>query len=148
MSVTKMAYPSTLLLITLLSIGFTVSSAQFPVVDVPLAGVITCTNTSLAAVGTSRVVPQARVDVVCGLSQSVLRSTTTNSQGLYTFFFNRVGIPLLYNPEQCLLRVVLPPGSCVFVPPGVSITFPIIAIRSILGVLSAYIPGAPTYVVA
>ncbi|KAL2243168.1 UNVERIFIED_CONTAM: hypothetical protein Sindi_0434800 [Sesamum indicum] len=143
-----MAYPSTLLLITLLSIGFTVSSAQVSVLDVPLAGVITCANTSLAAVRTFRVVPQARVDVVCGLSQTVVRSTTTNSQGIYTFFFDRVRTPLLFNPEQCILRVVLPLGSCVFVPPGVSITFPIIAIRNLLGILLSYIPGAPTYVVA
>ncbi|KAL2243167.1 UNVERIFIED_CONTAM: hypothetical protein Sindi_0434700 [Sesamum indicum] len=139
-----MAFPSTLLLITLLSIGFTVSSA----VDVPLAGVISCTNTSLAAVGTFPVVPQARVDVVCGLSQTVLRSTTTNSRGIYTFFFELVKIPLLYNPEQCLLKVTLPPGSCVFVPLGSVITFPIIAIRDIVGIVSEYIPGAPTLVLA
>ncbi|KAL0415016.1 UNVERIFIED_CONTAM: hypothetical protein Slati_3333500 [Sesamum latifolium] len=141
-----MAFPSTLLLIALFSIEFTVSLAQVPGVDIPLAGVVTCPNTSLATVGTYRVVPQARVDVVCGLSQIVLQSTTTNTQGIYTFFFDLVKIPLLYNPDQCLLRVILPPGSCVFVPPGGSITFPIIAIKNILGILSTYIPGAPTYV--
>ncbi|KAK4437325.1 hypothetical protein Salat_0066400 [Sesamum alatum] len=120
-----MALPSTLLFIALLSIGFTVSLAQLPLFDISLAGTISCPNASLATVGTFRVIPQATVDVVCGLSR----------------------IPLLFNPELCQLRVILPVGSCVFVPPGGSIILPITAIKDRLNIVSTYIPGAPTYVV-
>ncbi|KAK4427425.1 hypothetical protein Salat_1511800 [Sesamum alatum] len=142
-----MALPSTLLLITLLSIGFTVSYAQGDLAGFAVGGVIFCPNTSLAAVGTYRVVPQATVDVVCGRSQSVVRSTTTNSAGIFSFFFNRVET-LLFNLEECQIRVILPPGSCVFVPPGGSIRYTIISIRNRLGIVNAYILGAPTYVLA
>ncbi|KAK4428484.1 hypothetical protein Salat_1148000 [Sesamum alatum] len=142
-----MALPSTLLFKALLSIGFTVFLVQLQLVDVSLAGVITCPNMSLETVGTFCVIPQATVDVVCGLSQSVIRSTTTNSAGIFSFFFNRARIQLLLNPKLCQLRIILPVGSCVFVPPGGSIRSSIIAIRVSLNIVSAYIPGPPTYVV-
>ncbi|KAI3455655.1 hypothetical protein Pfo_012318 [Paulownia fortunei] len=144
-----MGFPSTLLLIALLSIGFTVSSAQGAFNNVTLAGVVTCNNASVAAVKTYRVIPQARVDVVCGILffQRVTKSTTTNFAGIYSFSFSPVDI-LFNNPELCNLNVTIPPNSCNFDPPGGALRFPIIAIRSAVGVVIDYVPGAASYVPA
>ncbi|KAL8043490.1 hypothetical protein ABFX02_09G123500 [Erythranthe guttata] len=142
-----MAFLAKLLLVSLLSIGVTATSAQVGIFgNVTLAGVITCPNDSLATLRIFRIIPEAKVDVVCGILffQRTVKSTTTNLIGVYSFSFSFSDI-LLNNPELCYLNVTLPSNSCTFDPPGGAIRFPIVGIRSVLGTVSAYIPGAPSY---
>ncbi|KAL6568323.1 hypothetical protein OROHE_004007 [Orobanche hederae] len=144
-----MAFSSNILLaLVLVSIGSsTISSAQSN--NVTLAGVVTCPDASLSAVGTYRVIPQAKVDVVCPVLffPRVAKSTMTNFVGVYSFSFGPSEI-LFSNPELCYLNVTLPVNSCKLDPPGGAIRFPIIGIRSFFGMVMAYIPGAPRYVAA
>ncbi|KAL7126360.1 hypothetical protein ABFS83_14G181100 [Erythranthe nasuta] len=149
-----MAFPVTLLLVSLVSIGFTESSAQGDVHvslfnNITMAGVITCPNASLANVKTFSTIPEAKVDVVCKFLflKRVMKSTTANNEGVYSFSFSMSDI-LLNKLNLCYLNVTIPPNSCTFRPPGGAIRFPIVGIKSDSGKVIAYIPGAPSYVPA
>ncbi|KAG8380197.1 hypothetical protein BUALT_Bualt07G0168400 [Buddleja alternifolia] len=109
--------------------------------------VITCANTSLSTVRTFPVIPQAKVDVVCGFLffPSVTKSVTTNSAGIYSISFNTADV-LFNNPNACYLNVNLPAYSCTFDPLGGALRFPIVTIRSDLGVVTAFVHGAMSYV--
>lgn len=135
-----------LLIIALLSLKLTQTPAQTVDISEVLAGTITCINTSIATARIYAIVPQAKVEFVCGILffQRVVKSTTTNYAGIYTFAFSISDI-LLSNPEFCHLRVTFPPSSCTFDPPGGTLRFPIIGVRSSSGSLIQYIPGAPSY---
>lgn len=135
-----------LLLIVFLSLKLTRTPAQTVEISEVLAGVITCANTSISEARTYAIVPRAKVEFVCGILvfERVVKSTTTSNAGIYTFSFSPTDI-LLTNPEICHLRVTFPPSSCTFDPPGGTLTFPIIGIRSSSGSLVQYIPGAPSY---
>ncbi|KAL6585225.1 hypothetical protein OROMI_004514 [Orobanche minor] len=133
------------LVIALIAIGsFTLSSAQFD--NITLIGVVYCPNTSLSDVRTYRLIPQAKVDVVCPVffSPRVTKSTTTNLVGVYTFSFSPSDI-LFGNPEFCYLNITLPANSCKFDPPGGAIRYPILAARSFFGRVLTYSPGVPSY---
>ncbi|XP_057792883.1 uncharacterized protein LOC131009512 [Salvia miltiorrhiza] len=134
------------LLIALLSLGFTQSPAQTVEINVVLAGIVTCTNTSIANARTYAVIPQAKVEFVCGIwiLERVIKSTTTSNAGIYTFAFGPKDI-LLNNPELCHLRVTFPSSSCSLDPPGGVLRFPIIGIRSSSSLLTEYIAGSPSY---
>lgn len=140
-----MGFPS-LLLIALLSLQLSQSAAQTVEVSMVLAGLVTCTNTSISDAISYAVIPQAKVAVVCGifLFERVVKSTTASYFGIYTFSFSPTDI-LLTNPEFCHLRVTFPASSCTFDPPGGVLRFPIVGIRSSSGSLIEYIPGVPTY---
>ncbi|KAG6425794.1 hypothetical protein SASPL_109998 [Salvia splendens] len=134
------------LLIALLSLGFTQSPAQTVEINLVLAGVLTCTNTSIASAGTYAVIPQAKVEFVCGIwiFERVVKSTTTSSLGIYTFSFGARDI-LLNNPELCYLKATFPSSSCSLDPSGGVLRFPIVGIRSSSGILTEYVPGSPSY---
>ncbi|KAG6428821.1 hypothetical protein SASPL_106858 [Salvia splendens] len=111
-----------------------------------LAGVLTCTNTSIASAGTYAVIPQTKVEFVCGILifERVVRSTTTSSLGIYTFTFGARDI-LLNIPEFCHLKATFASSSCSLDPSGGVLRFPIVGIRSSSGTLIEYIPGSPSY---
>ncbi|KAH6793293.1 hypothetical protein C2S52_003770 [Perilla frutescens var. hirtella] len=140
-------FPSTLFLIFLLTVAFSQSSCEEVISNVSLAGIVTCINASIVSVKTYPVIPGAQVDVVCGIPfiEKVMKSTTTNLAGIYSFSFNMADMILLNVPDLCHLNVAIPANSCLFDPSGGLLKFPIIGIRSSLGMLIDFIAGAPTY---
>ncbi|KAG6384548.1 hypothetical protein SASPL_155627 [Salvia splendens] len=83
-----------------------------------LAGIVTCINASIATVKTYPLVPDAR------------GSDTA----------------LLSVPEMCYLKIAMPENSCVFDPSGGFVKLPIVVgLRSGLGMVTYFIPGAPSY---
>ncbi|KAL2534199.1 Uncharacterized protein Adt_07550 [Abeliophyllum distichum] len=148
-----MAFPSTFFLITtLLSIAFTASSAQLLLSGGVLGGVITCTNTSLAIAGTYNVIPQAKVDLLCGSGSAsqVIKSTVTNTTGVYYFLFTSVDT-ILNDPGKCFLLVTLPPNSCIFNIPNGVLRIPIVVLGTVdalVGKLLILVPGALSYVLS
>ncbi|GER28362.1 pollen Ole e 1 allergen and extensin family protein [Striga asiatica] len=114
------------------------SSAQYSLPT--LAGVIYCQNASLSEVPRFRVIPRAKVEVLCNdfFQPRVVKSATTDNRGLYSFNLGR-------SLEDCFIEVMLPDGSCTFNPPGGVIQFPIIPIKSTSGQVVDYIPGTPIY---
>ncbi|CAA3020263.1 Hypothetical predicted protein [Olea europaea subsp. europaea] len=128
-----MAFPSTyLLMTTLLSIAFALSSAQLLLSGGILGGVITCTNTSVAIAGTYDVIPQAKVDLVCGSGSvsQVVKSTVTNTAGVYTFIFTSLDT-ILNDPGKCFLLVTLPINSCIFNIPNGVLRIPIVVLGTV-----------------
>ncbi|KAL2555172.1 uncharacterized protein Fot_08791 [Forsythia ovata] len=148
-----MAFPSTFFLMTtLLSIAFTASSAQLLLSGGILGGVITCTNTSLAIAGTYNVIPQAKVDLVCGSGSvsQVIKSTVTNTAGVYYFLFTSVDT-ILNDPGKCFLLVTLPTNSCIFNIPSGVLRIPIVVLSTVdalVGKLLILVPGALSYVLS
>ncbi|KAL2555043.1 uncharacterized protein Fot_08662 [Forsythia ovata] len=148
-----MAFPSTFFLMTtLLSIAFTASSAQLLLSGGILGGVITCTNTSLAIAGTYNVIPQAKVDLVCGSGSvsQVIKSTVTNTAGVYYFLFTSVDT-ILNDPGKCFLLVTLPTNSCIFNIPNGVLRIPIVVLSTVdalVGKLLILVPGALSYVLS
>lgn len=143
----KVAFPSTLLFISLLSLAHSQASSGQPGISVTLAGVVTCINASIATARTYPVIPEARVDVVCGILylEKVIQSSTTNLAGIYSFSFNVTDMFLLNVPELCYLNVTLPDNLCMLNPSGGFLKFPIIGMRSGLGLVNELIPGPPRY---
>lgn len=143
----KMAFPSTLLFISLLSLAHSKASSGQPISGVTLAGIVTCINASIATARTYPVIPGARVDVVCGILflAKVIKSSTTNLAGIYSFSFNVTDMLLLNVPEMCYLNVTLPDNLCMLNPSGGFLKFPIIGMRSGLGLVNEFIPGSPRY---
>ncbi|KAG6425795.1 hypothetical protein SASPL_109999 [Salvia splendens] len=143
-----MAFPSSFLLITLLSLALSQASSQALYSNATLAGIVTCINASIAAVKTYPLVPDARVDVVCGVLfvEKVIKTAHTNLEGVYSFSFNVADTALLSVPQMCYLKVAMPDNSCVFDPSGGFVKLPIVVgLRSGLGMVTYFIPGAPSY---
>ncbi|KAI3455654.1 hypothetical protein Pfo_012317, partial [Paulownia fortunei] len=147
----RMAFPW-MLLITLFSISATATLANAALLGGGiLGGVITCTNTSVAMAGTYNVIPQAKVDLVCGAGgtslPAVIKSTQTNTAGLYTFLISSADAILL-DGGNCYLNVTIPPNSCVFnVPTGV-LRIPVVVLATIdalVGKVLVLVPGAVSY---
>ncbi|CAI9779937.1 unnamed protein product [Fraxinus pennsylvanica] len=148
-----MAFPSTFLLITLLSIAFAVSSTQgISLGGGILGGVITCTNTSVAVAGTYNVIPQAKVDLVCGSGSvtQIVKSTVTNTAGVYYFVFTSLDT-ILNDPGKCFLLVTLPTNTCIFNIPNGVLRIPIVVLSTVdalVGKLLILVPGALSYVLS
>ncbi|XP_057792896.1 uncharacterized protein LOC131009518 [Salvia miltiorrhiza] len=144
-----MGFPSPFLVMTLVSVAAAVSQASPQKLNsnVTLAGIVTCINASIAAVKTYPLIPEARVDVVCGVVflEKVIKSTNTNLAGIYSFSFDAADMALLSVPELCHLKVTMLASSCVFDPSGGFLKLPIVGMRSALGMLTDLLPGAPTY---
>ncbi|KAL1551788.1 hypothetical protein AAHA92_19588 [Salvia divinorum] len=143
-----MAFPSSFLLIALLSLALSQASSQALDINATLAGIVTCINASIATVKTYPLVPDARVDVVCGVLfvEKVIKSTNTDREGIYSFSFNAADTALLSVPQMCYLKVAMPGNSCVFDPSGGFVKLPIVVgFRSAIGMVAYFIPGAPSY---
>lgn len=142
-----MAFHSTFLLITLLALALSQASSQELNSNATLAGIVTCINASIATVRTYPLIPEARVDVVCSVLflEKVIKSTNTNLAGIYSFSFNAADMLLLSVPELCYLKVTMPANSCVFDPSGGFLKLPVVGIRSALGMVTQFVPGAPSY---
>lgn len=144
-----MGFGSSLVLMSVVTLAYAGGSCgQVPELELMrLAGVLTCTNASIASVKTYPVIPEAQVDVVCGISflEKVIKSTITNPRGIYSFSFNVSDVVVLSIPDLCYLKVKVPPTSCLFDPPGGILKFHIIATQSGLGLLNGFTTGAPTY---
>ncbi|GER28363.1 pollen Ole e 1 allergen and extensin family protein [Striga asiatica] len=141
-------FSNILLLTTLVSIalsGITLSALQY---DVTLSGVATCPNSSLSVAHTYSVISRAQVEVVCPnsyIGNVLLKNTTTDNEGVYSFTFSVVEIHT-NKLQLCYINVSLPmDGSCTFVPPGGAILYPILAVETLLRTVLVYSPGAPTY---
>ncbi|CAI9779938.1 unnamed protein product [Fraxinus pennsylvanica] len=149
-----MAFSSTtLLIITLFSISATIPLANADLLGGGiLGGVLTCTNTSIAVAGTYSVIPQAKVDVVCGAGgtslPTVIKSTQTDTAGVYTFLFTSLDT-ILNDPGKCYLNVTLPPNSCILnIPTGV-LRIPVVVLSTVdalLGKFLVLVPGALSWV--
>ncbi|PIN21261.1 hypothetical protein CDL12_06051 [Handroanthus impetiginosus] len=116
-----------------------------------LGGFLTCTNTSVSIAGTYPVIPQARVDLVCGSGSlaRVIQSAVTNTAGVYSFVLTTLDT-VLNDPGSCYLRATVPSTSCNFnVPTGV-LRIPIVVLRvvdALVGKLLILVPWALSYVV-
>ncbi|KAL7100265.1 hypothetical protein ACP275_09G136800 [Erythranthe tilingii] len=152
-----MAFPLKFL-ISLLSISATIAATNAAILNGGiLGGVITCTNTSVAIAGTYNVVPQAKVDLVCGPGSgaslpAVIQSTQTNAAGLYRFVATALDT-VLFDSGKCYLNVTLPPNSCTFnIPTGNPILrIPIIVLTTVdalVGKILVLVPGAVSYVLS
>ncbi|KAL2555173.1 uncharacterized protein Fot_08792 [Forsythia ovata] len=150
-----MAFSSTTLVIITL---FSIISATVPLANATLGGgilggVLTCTNTSIDVAGTYKVIPQTKVDVVCGVGgtslPTVIKSTQTDTAGVYTFLFTSLDT-ILNDPGKCYLNVTLPPNSCILnIPTGV-LRIPVVVLSTVdalLGKLLVLVPGALSWVI-
>ncbi|KAK4413735.1 hypothetical protein Salat_2786300 [Sesamum alatum] len=138
--------------ITLLSVATSMSSAAFIGAGI-LGGVLTCTNSSIALAGTYPVIPQARVNLMCGggsLGEQVVKSVLTDTAGLYNFLLTTLDI-VLANPGNCYLIATIPPGSCMFaLPPGI-LRIPIVVLGTIDALIGQFLilaPGPMSYVLS
>ncbi|XP_011079493.1 uncharacterized protein LOC105162996 [Sesamum indicum] len=145
-----MAFRATLVFITLLSVATSMSSAAIINAGI-LGGVLTCTNTSIAIVGTYPVISHARVNLVCGSGSlaQVVRSVVTDTAGLYNFLFTTLDT-VLADPGSCYLTAAIPSGSCFFSLPSGVLRIPVVVLGTIdalVGQLLVLAPGPMSFVV-
>ncbi|KAG8388435.1 hypothetical protein BUALT_Bualt02G0125600 [Buddleja alternifolia] len=147
-----MAFRSSILLvIALLSVASTMSSAAIINSGI-LGGVLTCTNTSVSLAGMYSIIPQTRVDLVCGngsLAQ-VVKSAVTNTAGVYIFSFTSLDT-ILNDPGKCYLTATIPATSCNFNIPSAILRFPIVVLSTVdalVGKLLVLAPGVLSCVIS
>lgn len=130
--------PSQALIINGLTIGL-----------VLIGGTPICANSVLPAGGTQGVIPQAPVELHCGSgsTETVLKSTLTNSSGIYSFAFGTADT-LLFDPSTCFIKITIPPNTCaVAIPNGfLRVPFGVLGVvQSLLGYVLFLVQGPITY---
>ncbi|CAA3027247.1 Hypothetical predicted protein [Olea europaea subsp. europaea] len=139
-----MAFSSTTLLsLTLYTIFAIVPLAKADLlVGGILGGVLTCTNTSIVVAETYNVIPQAKVDVVCGAGgtslPTVIKSTQTDTTGLYTFLFTSLDT-ISIDSGKCYLNVTLPPNSCILNIPTGFLKIPVVVLSIVDALIGRFI---------
>lgn len=151
-----MAFPSTILLIAFLAITTSAPSAQSLIINgkiiasVALGGTLQCTDTSLATAKSYKPIPNAPFELRCGSgsTERVLRSGLTDLSGVYFLGFTILDT-LLFDPNQCHVRVTVPPSACSLSVPNSFLRIPLVVldvVEAVVGNLLFVCGGPYTYI--